>query len=132
MRTLIASIVVGPLMLIGVQQVAGQPTSSGSQSHLVADGNSTAERETYTRGAGDEMREWRQKLQNFDETAKAEGHEAGTSADNALNAAWIKVRAEENKLRVATAEDWDLAKVSFEKADRELADAWHKARPLGK
>ena len=52
--------------------------------------------------------------------------------DRDLNAAWIKTNAEEHKLLIATAEDWDLAKVSFEKADRELAVAWDKARPLGK
>lgn len=131
MRLLVASFVIGPLVLIGVQQASGQPASSGSQYHLVVGGDSTTDRETFARDAGDEMREWRRKLRSFDEMAKAKGHEADSSTNAALNAAWIKLRTDENKLRIATADDWDAAKASFEKADHELADAWDKARSHG-
>jgi hypothetical protein len=99
---------------------------------LTTDGNSTADRDSYTLNAQVEIREWQQKLRSLGETVKVKGHEASAVADSGLNAAWIKTRAAEHKLHIATAEDWELAKVSFEKADRELVDAWDKARPLGK
>ena len=51
-----------------------------------------------------------------------------TTADNVLNAAWIKVRTQENKSRNETAEGWNAAKAPFERADRELASARNKAR----
>lgn len=132
MRILTMSIVIGPLMLIGVPPVAGQSKSPDPQIQLTANGNSTADKDSYTRNARDEMRAWRQKLRGLGETVKVKGHEAGAVADSELNAAWIKTRSEEHKLNLATAEDWESAKASFEKADRELADAWDKARPLGK
>jgi hypothetical protein len=132
MRILIVSVVIGPLMLAGALPAAGQPKSSDPRIQLIANGNSTADRDSYKQNARTELREWQQKLRSLGETVKVKGQEAGAMADSGLNAAWIKTSAAERKLRIATAEDWDLAKASFEKADRELADAWDKARPLGK
>ena len=78
------------------------------------------------------MEEWRQKLRDFSERAKAKGQKEGDAAENDLNAAWIKTEAELQKLQAASAEDWDGAKASFEKASRELADAWNRIRPEDK
>jgi hypothetical protein len=132
MRIIAVSIVIGPLLLIGALPATAQTQSPDPRIQLATGGNSTPERDTYTRKVRDEMREWRRKLRGLGESVKVKGQEAGTVTDRDLNAAWIKTNAEEHKLLIATAEDWDLAKVSFEKADRELAVAWDKARPLGK
>jgi hypothetical protein len=132
MRIRTVSIVIGPLVLAGALPVAGQSKSPDPQIQLTTNGNSTVDRDSYTQNARDEMREWRQKLRSLGETVKVNGQQAGAVADSGLNAAWIKTRAAEHKLHIATAADWEFAKVSFEKADRELADAWDKARPLGK
>lgn len=131
MRVLTVSIVIGPLLLSGALPAAGQSKSPDPRIQLSANVNSTADLNTYTRKVRDEMREWQHKMRGFGETVKVKGREADAAADSELSVAWIKTRAAEHKLRIAGAEDWDLAKVSFEKTERELADAWDNARPLG-
>ena len=133
MRMLAASIVIGPLMLIGtLPAVAGQSNSSGTQIQMAAGSNSTADRDTYTQKAQGDMQEWQQKLRAFSETAKAKGEKAGNAAENELNTAWTKAQAEAHKLQTAGAEDWESAKASYEKASRELADAWDRNRTWDK
>ena len=129
MRLLTASIVIGPLMLIGaLPAAAGQLNSSDTHIQLAADSHSTADRDTYTQRTRDDMRQWQQKLHDFSENAKAKGQQTGNAADNDLNAAWTKTQAEADKLQAASAEGWASAKASYEKASRELADAWDKVR----
>ena len=132
MRILTVSIVMGPLMLVGVLPAIGQVNSAAQPTQSTSNGNSTPERDSYMRKERVEMREWRRKLHGLGETMKVKGQEADAVTDNDLNAAWTKTRAEEHKLRIATAEDWEFAKASFERADRELADAWDKARPMAR
>jgi hypothetical protein len=64
------------------------------------------------------MHEWQQKPHDFSEKAKAKGREEGKAAENELNAAWTKAEAEQHKLEIASAEGWESAKVSFEKASQ--------------
>lgn len=78
--------------------------------------------------ARDEMQEWRRKLHDFSAKAEANGKEAGNAAETDLNKAWTKTEAASRKLETVGAEGWDHAKTSFEKASRELADAWDKVR----
>ena len=132
-RVLVASIVIGPFMLIGtLPAVAGQSSSSGTQIQMAAGSNSTADRDTYTQKAQGDMQEWQQKLHAFSEKAKAKGEKAGNAAENELNTAWSKTEAEAHKLQTAGADDWESAKASYERATRELADAWDRNRPHGK
>jgi len=127
MRLLIASIVIGPLMLIGaLPEAAGQSSPSGTQIQSAAGSNTTADRDTYTQKARDDMQQWQKKLHDFSESAKAKGQQAGNAAENELNAVWAKTQAETHKLQAATAEGWESAKASYEKASRELADTWNK------
>lgn len=131
MRILTASIVIGPLMLIGALPAAGQSTLAlgSSAPVLLAAGNDTpADRDTYTQQALEEMQEWQRKLHDFSEKAEAKGKEAANAAENDLNKAWTKADAASSKLQTVGAESWESAKTSFEEASRELADAWHKIR----
>jgi hypothetical protein len=137
MRMLTASIVIGPLMLIGaLPAAAGQSTlalGSGAPVRLAAGSNDTpVDRDTYTQQARDKMQEWQRKLHDFSEKAEAKGKEAGNAAENDLNKAWTKAEAASSKLQTVGAESWESAKTSFEEASRELADAWHKIRPQDK
>jgi hypothetical protein len=136
MRMLTASIVIGPLMLIGALPAVGQSTlalGSGVHVRLAAGSNdTTADRDTYTQRAREEMQEWQRKLHDFSEKAEAKGKEAANAAENDLNKAWTKAEAASSKLQTAGAESWEGAKTSFEEASRELADAWHKIRPQDK
>ena len=136
MRILTASIVIGPLVLLGaLPAAAGQSTlalGSGIPIRLAAGGDSTADRDTYTQKARDEMQEWQRKLHDFSEKAAAKGKEAGNAAENDLNEAWTKAEAASRQLQTVGAESWESAKSSFEEASRELAETWHKIRPQDK
>jgi hypothetical protein len=46
-----------------------------------------------------------------------------------LNAAWTKADAEQRKPQSASAEGWESAKTSFERASHDLKDVWDKIRP---
>ena len=133
MRILFASIVIGPFMLFGaLPAAAGQSISSDTPIQLAVGGDSTADRDTYTQKARDAMQEWQQKLQDFGERAKVKGQEEGNAAENELNAAWTKADAEEHKLQSASAEGWESAKISFEKASHDLKEPWDKIGSNGK
>jgi len=136
MRILTASIVIGPLMLIGaLPAAAGQSAlalGSGASVRFAAAGDSTADRDTYTRAARDEMQEWQRKLHDFSERAEAKGKEVGNAAENDLNQAWAKAEAASRQLQTVGAEGWESAKTSFEKASHELAEAWHRVHPEDK
>jgi hypothetical protein len=124
----LAWIVIAPLMLFGAMHTA-QSISSDARIQLVAGGDSTFHRDTYTRKARDGMHEWQQKLHDFSEKAKAKGQEDGIAAENELNAAWTKADAEQHKLQSASAEGWVGAKISFEKASHDLKEVWDRIGP---
>jgi hypothetical protein len=127
MKIIFASIVVGPLMTFGALPAAAiQPISSDTPIQLAVGSNSTPDRDTYTEKARDAMQEWQQKLHDFSQKAKARGQEETNAAGNELDAAWIKAAAEEHKLETASAEGWESAKISFEKASRDLKEVWDK------
>jgi hypothetical protein len=132
MRMLTASIVIGPLVLIGALPAAGQSTlalGSDAPVQLAAGADSTADRDTYTQQARDEMQEWQRKLHDFSEKAEAKGKEAGNAVENDLNKAWTKAQAASSKLQTVGAEGWENARTSFEEASHELAEAWRKIHP---
>jgi hypothetical protein len=119
-------------MLLGaLPAAAGQSISSNSPIQLAAAGDSTADRDTYTQKARVSVDEWQQKLHDFSEKAKVKGQQEGNAAENELKAAWTKVEAEQHKLQSASAEGWESAKISFEKASHDLKQAWDKIRPAG-
>ena len=127
MTILFALIVIGPLMLYGaLPAAAGQSISSDTPIRLAAGGGPTANRDTYSQKARDAMQDWWQKLHDFGERAKARGQEEGNAAGNELKAAWTKADTEEHKLETASAEGWESAKTSFEKASHDLEELWDK------
>jgi hypothetical protein len=132
MRILTASTVIGSLILTGsLPAAAGQVAVALNSKALVrvaANSNSAADRNSYTQKAREEMQVWQQRLHDFSEKSAAKGEEAGYAAEKDLNKAWTKAETASRKLRTAGAEGWDSAKMSFEKASRELADAWGKIR----
>jgi hypothetical protein len=126
MKIIFASTVIGSLVLFGaLPAVAAQPTSSDTPIQLAV-GSDSADRDAYSQKARDAMQDWRQKLQDFGERAKAKGQEDGNAAGKDLNAAWIKADVGEHKLETATADGWESAKVSFEKASGDLKELWDK------
>jgi hypothetical protein len=129
MKRLTASIVVGPLLLIGpLPAVAGQPIIAVTSSQLAASGDATADRDTYTQKARVDIQEWQHKLHEFSASAEANGKEASNTAASDLDNAWSKAEAASWKLQDAGAESWENAKAAYEKASRDLADAWDKVQ----
>ncbi|HUC65783.1 MAG TPA: hypothetical protein VMA53_10170 [Stellaceae bacterium] len=127
-----ASIIIGPLMLIGALPAAGQsmpPLGSGTPIRLAADDSSTSDRDSFTQKAQAEMQDWQQKLHDFGQQAEAKGQEAGSAAQSGLNDAWVKAKAASHKLKTVGAEGWQGAKASYEKASHNLAEAWQKVHP---
>ncbi len=133
MRTLAASIVLGPLMLIGALAASAGPSTpafgSDAPIHLVSSGDRTADRDTFKRQAWNDTQEWQYRLYNFNETAKANGHKAGAEAENELNQAWTDYRAAARNLRTVGDDGWKSTKTSYVQASRDLANAWDKIRP---
>jgi hypothetical protein len=131
MRILTASIVIGPLLLIGaLPAAAGSAFAPGSSASVrLAAGDDTTDRDTYAHEAQDQMQEWQRKLHEFGEKTETTGKAAGTAAGNDLDTAWTKAEAASRKLQSVGAEGWESAKSSYEEASHELAETWHKAHP---
>jgi hypothetical protein len=133
MRNFAASIIILAAVLIGALPVAAGPSSiepgSGAAIRVADAADTTADRDTYTHQAQDQMREWQRKFHDFNATAGAKGKEAGAVAENDLNKAWTEVEAASHRLQTAGAEGWESAKASYEKASDELAGTWRKVHP---
>ncbi|HUZ75224.1 MAG TPA: hypothetical protein VMU87_19745 [Stellaceae bacterium] len=133
MGFLIPTMVVGHFMLSGAAPAAaGQPPAaldSGAPVRMAGNDDATSDRDTYTQKARDDMQEWQRKLHEYSETAEAKGSEAGKAAENELHAAWTKAEAASRQLETASADGWESARTSYDKASHDLADAWHKVRP---
>jgi len=123
---------IGTLLLITALPVAGQTISQrapGAPTQLTAAGEFSAKKDEYVQRSRNEMREWQRKMQNFSRKADAKAHEAGAAGMSRLREAWAKTQAESRVLESTSADGWQSAKNSFEKASRNLKDAWHKIHP---
>jgi len=130
MKILNASLVFGPILLIGALPVsAGPAIHSDTNIQLAAGSTSTDDRGSYVQRAQSEMQEWKKKVHDFSEKAEAKGKQAGNTAEEDLNKAWAKTEAASHRLQEAGADGWDSAKSAFEGASNELKQAWHKVHP---
>ena len=133
MRILTAAIVIGPLMLIGALPAAAAQSilalGSDVPVRLAAGGDATADKDTYTQKARDEIQKWQKKLHDFSEDMEAKGKAAGNAAEKDLNEAWTRAEAASRQLQTAGDEGWESAKSSYEKASHDLAEAWKKIYP---
>jgi hypothetical protein len=133
MKILIIAIVLGPLTMIGILPAASQSSlGSGASVRLATARDSTADRETYTQKARDDMQEWQQKLHAFDEKVQAKAGQAHTTAGDDLNKVWTHAEAASRRLETAGSEDWENAKTSYKAASHKLTLAWHKVSPTEK
>ena len=126
MKYLTLAIVIGPVMLIGA--LPARALDANAPVRLTATGDAT-DRDTYAQTARDDMQEWQRKLQTFAKESASEGTSAETAAEHDLNVLRIEGEAASRKLQTVSAEGWASAKTSYEKASRDLAEAWHKVRP---
>jgi hypothetical protein len=104
------------------------PSRSAVSMGLTTVSDAMSDRDTYRQKAHDDVREWKQKLRDFDAMAKAEGTDADKTAKADLNKAWGKTEIASRKLQTASEEGWNAAKAEYEKASQDLADTWHKTQ----
>jgi len=131
MRIFAAAIVFAPLLLGVFPAIAGEPVPlSPANAHARSGAaTDTTDRTTYTARARGEVREWQRKLQDLGGEAKVKGEAANDSARNELNQAWRKTEKASHGLRTASANGWESAKASFEKASHGLTETWDKVHP---
>jgi hypothetical protein len=119
--------------MIGTLPAASQSgLGSGASVRLVANHDSTADRETYTQKARDEMQLWQEKLHDFDAKAQAKARDAQTRASKDLDSAWTEAKSASDRLDTAGEKDWSRAKASFQTASHKLDLAWRKIDPGNK
>ena len=99
---------------------------------VAADSDATTARDSYTRQAMDEMREWQRKLHDASTTAAAQGKAASAAAEKDLHKAWSDAEAASHRLQVASAEGWSRARDAYERASQELTAAWQHFQSEGK
>ncbi len=132
MNRLVHALVIAPFVLAGALPAAAAeaPCAPGPATLLkMADaGAYNANRGACAQTAQSNIKEWRIKLDKFEENAKVDSKEAQKSAVKDLNAAWTKASDAAAKLETTRAADWESAKVSFNKASDELAATWSKVR----
>lgn len=124
MKNLIASVIAGSLVLMAAVPAAGQAARLVDSNASVHD--SANDRATYVQGARREVEEWRHKLHDFSDSARAKATEANKAAADDLTRAWTRTEAASRKLETAEAGDWQSAKTSYKTASRKLVLAWKK------
>jgi hypothetical protein len=130
-RALVITVVIGQFLMFGAA-AADQLVSGDSRIQSAAAGDSSTDRQTYTRKAHADMREWQQKLHDFGEKADVGGQKIGHTTGDDLNKALADAEVASRRLQTASDEEWTDAKSSFEQASRELTATWDKIRPQDK
>src|SRR5581483_3335416 len=108
MTSLVASLVIGGLLLLGT------PIAATAQASVA--GISAADRDDYARKAAAELRDWQRKLHDFRERAPTGGTAARAAAETDLTNAWTDIEAASDRLQTMGAAGWESAQAAFEKA----------------
>ena len=134
MRILPVSTVVSSFLLIGLigtlpaSSQSTQPNQPAASSKMAAVADWKTERDIYVQKARDEVQAWQQKLHDIREKAKTRNSEASITAQNDFNTAWTETEDAFRKLETVGADDWESAKISFNKASQKLAAIWEKIK----
>jgi len=136
MNVLAVLIVGGALMAMSGFPVAAAhlaPPMVNEPPLQIADNDDFATRkDAYLQKMGDEMTEWRQKMDAAGERAEATGHEASADVKEHLKQAWTAAEQGWRKLKAESAEGWDKAKTAYERSTAELRAQWHQIHPEDK
>ncbi len=132
MRFPIAAIVIGSVMLAGAgaafaQSARTNDTAAFHPSAAVVD--SSADRDSYLHKARKKTAEWRRKMDELNKKAAADGKQAAIVAEDDVTKAWARVKIASRRLENASADGWEAAKATFEKASHNLEATWHKRHP---
>jgi hypothetical protein len=115
MRGFALPLVLGTLLVSGALPAVAQPAPQ------------TPYRHDYVEDAQARLRVWGRDMSSFNKAAAATGRAQDKAAGAALNSAWSDAKADERKLEVASAEDWEGARTAFDHASRRFEDALGRA-----
>nr|WP_294514738.1 hypothetical protein [uncultured Rhodopila sp.] len=115
---------------IGIEASArAQPVPPDVGTHMAVNADSPGRRDLYIQKSEEELDDWQAKLLRFDEETHARMQKNRSASLAGLLAALDKAEAGAYKLQTISADGLEDAKISYEKATSELADAWGKVRP---
>ncbi len=89
----------------------------------------TSGRDTYMMNSEAELDEWQVKLLRFCDEAKAQARQDSVAAEADLLAALDKAEAGAFRLQTVGAQDWEDARILYEKATSELAVTYDRVQP---
>jgi hypothetical protein len=121
-------ILLATFVMIGAPPAGAQPVPADVGTRTAVDAASSGRRDTYLLKSEEELDEWQVKLLRFDEESRARAQKDGAASRAVLLSALDKAEAGAYKLQTVAADGLEDAKVSYEKAVGELADAWGKVR----
>jgi hypothetical protein len=116
-------------LLLGTMLAAGTLPAMAQPVQIAAP--TTAEtpfRQTYEQDARTRLRVWDRELAEFNRTAEAQGRGLDDEAGSELNTAWTETKLEEQKLEVASTDQWESSRTTFDHASRRFEDALDRAR----
>jgi hypothetical protein len=122
-RLAATSLIAGPIVLVGAL-----PAAAGPLTQVAANSDSSADRGSFTQAAQDDLHQWQQRVHDFDVSAEATGKADTIATEHALNAAWDRVQVEAGKLQTASRDEWESAKISYQKASHDLTDEWDRTQ----
>jgi hypothetical protein len=117
MRGFVLPLVLGTLVVSGALPAIAQPVPE------------TPFRHDFVADAQARMRVWGRDVNSFNRSAEATGRAQDSAAGAELNTAWTQAKAEEQKLEVASADQWEGARTSFDDASRRFRVALDRAQP---
>ena len=115
----------GTLPAVAAERSALAPGPTPSL-QWVADEPSGDDRNSYIHQAQDDVKTWQQKLADWSKKAESEGKPIAEAAKHDLDQALHDAEVASDKLEASGGDTWKDAKVAFEKASHDLADAWHR------
>lgn len=138
MRLLAFATATGVVALAFLTPVGAADLDAGARVQVAADSDSgrapgaaTGSTDDYKAHARSDMGDWKQKVHDFAQGAKAKGDQASETASADLQKAWHKTERAAHHLQTASSEGWDKAKAAYEKAVGDLKAEWTRVNPGG-
>jgi hypothetical protein len=122
MRGFALPLVLGTLLATGTLPAVAQPVRVAAPATA-----ETPYRQTFEQDARTRLRVWGADVADFNKAAEAKGRRRDDAAGAELNAAWTEIRAEDQKLEIAGAGEWEAARATFDHASRRFEDALGRA-----
>lgn len=130
MKTLIAALVIGPLVLSGPSRALTTFSSPPTDpTNLIKPADTlvtTADHKIYMETKEAEMAQWRRKIDDFGAQTETQATRAGQAAALEVEGAWARVEQAASKLDTIGEAGWEGAKADYARAGVDLEETWAK------